>query len=137
MSKRLKEYVFVFVFFFCAILFWVSSEWRYAHVLPPPGGATNLVSFLQAQHDRLKIQRFTQDGQRHFLVQRLFPTVGLSLPSGPPAYIFNERGALVDWTGDLGEAVKFHENWTNLSGAKEISIAEAKTFVTHGQPDPP
>lgn len=137
MVKRLKENALGFGFLFCAIFYWANSEWRYAQLLPLPGGATNLVSFLQAQHDQLIIQQFTQDGQRYLIVKRLVSMVGFSLPSGPPAYIFNEPGTLVDWTGDFGEATRFLEKWTNLSEAKEVSIEEAKAFVTHGKPDSP
>ncbi len=137
MPKNVKEYVLVSGFLFCAIFYWANSEWRYAQLLPPPGGATNLVSFLRAQHDQLFIQQFAQDGQRYLIVKRLVPKVGFSLPSGPPAYIFNEPGTLVDWTGDFGEATRFLQKWTNLSEAKEISIEAAKAFVTQGKPGVP
>jgi hypothetical protein len=34
-----------------------------------------------------------------------------ALPSGPPAYVFDETGSLVDWTSDLGDDPRFRERW--------------------------
>ena len=33
------------------------------------------------------------------------------IPSGPPVYIFDEAGVLVDWTSDVGDDPDFSRTW--------------------------
>lgn len=47
----------------------------------------------------------------------------LALVSGPPVYVFDRSGTMVDWTLDNGEDPRFQKAWSAFS-EKRISIAE-------------
>jgi len=50
------------------------------------------------------------------------PTAALwTLPSGPPAYLFNESGQLVDFTCDVGDSTTFQNDYNVYKGI-EVDI---------------
>ena len=127
MSKNVFISVAVVV---CLIAAWIYTETKGARAVRPPQGVTNLVAFLDLQHPKpSKIRRFVQNGKVHLEVIGERFSSPLSLPSGPPAYIFDDTGALVDWTGDRGDAPSFVSKWGSLSNAVFISVEEAKQAV--------
>jgi hypothetical protein len=87
------------------------------------------VAFLQVR-PAASIRKINRSGEDYLVVLGNVPNEGLSLPSGPPAYIFNKSGNLVDWTGDLGEASDFLRKWGNLDHASVVSPQEAKAFIS-------
>jgi hypothetical protein len=113
----------------CLLAFWIYSERKSASAVRPPEGATNLAAFLAARPQPIQIRRFTHDGKMRVEVVGKPVASLLSLPSGPPAYIFNESGILVDWTSDLGDNPSFIAKWGGLSNAISISVEEAKQLV--------
>jgi saccharopine dehydrogenase-like NADP-dependent oxidoreductase len=58
-----------------------------------------------------------------------FPTV----PSGPPAYIFDSSGRIAYWTGDTGDSTEYWENWQHRSNIREISLSEALQGYAEGR----
>lgn len=48
-----------------------------------------------------------------------------TLPSGPPAYLFDLSGKLVDHTLDVGDSTKFQEVYLVYSGTR-MTIAEVE-----------
>ena len=113
----------------CLFSVWVYSEKKSASEVRPPEGATNLVAFLEERPRPVQIRRFVHDGKTHIEVVGEPATSLLSLPSGPPAYIFDERGALVDWCRDLGDQSSFVKKWGSFSNATPINAEEAKQLV--------
>ena len=96
----------------------------------PPVNATNLVVFLEHRPEVAKIRRFDRDGKPYLEVFLPLPRSVLSLPSGPPTYIFDEvSGALVDWTADRGDSPTFVNKWGSLSNAAYISVDEARILA--------
>jgi hypothetical protein len=56
---------------------------------------------------------------KHFIV---FGNAALwTLPSGPPAYLFDESGRLVDFTCDVGDSATFQNEYNVYSGT-EVGI---------------
>lgn len=52
------------------------------------------------------------------------------LPSGPPVYVFNQGGILVDWCHDIGDSSRFKERWGWLPAlGKPISVEEAYAWL--------
>ncbi len=45
----------------------------------------------------------------------------LALPSGPPVYVFDTNGMMIDWTLDNGESPRFQKEWASFT-EKRISI---------------
>jgi hypothetical protein len=52
----------------------------------------------------------------------------LALPSGPPVYVFDTHGNLVDWILDTGDDSRFSNVWATHQGA-EISIADFEKLI--------
>ncbi len=44
----------------------------------------------------------------------LFGEITKAYASGPPVYVVNEEGILVDWTSDSGESPSFNAQWLSL-----------------------
>jgi len=55
-------------------------------------------------------------------------SVLLALSSGPPVYIFDSEGKLLDWTLDSGDDPRFSERWGALRG-EEIPLAEFERMI--------
>lgn len=108
---------------------WAYSEKKSASAVRPPEGVTNLVAFLEVRPQPSQIRKFIHAGKVYFEVVGTPVTSLLSLPSGPPAYIFDETGSLVDWSLDLGDNPSFASKWGSFSNATSISMEEAKQLV--------
>jgi len=60
----------------------------------------------------------------------VFGDIGVTmwtLPSGPPAYLFDASGRLIDFTVDVGDSTKFQSEYLVFEGT-ELSIAEVETL---------
>ena len=90
--------------------------------LAPPEGAKELHAFLlqMPRPDRAYELR-VGDARYVELVGPLPPT--FTLPSGPPAYVFDESRQLVDWTADQGDDPGFTSRW-HASGRRELTTIE-------------
>jgi hypothetical protein len=66
---------------------------------------------------------FVADGQEYLALygpMQMLPR----LPSGPPVYIFDRAGLLVDWTIDEGDDNAFLQRWPRRFGGQDISPDE-------------
>ena len=113
----------------CLLAAWIYSEKKSAQAVRPPTGGTNLVAFLEARPQPNQIRSFVYNGKVHVEIIGKPSISPLSLPSGSPAYIFDETGALVDWSRDLGDNPSFLRKWGGFSNATPISAEEAKQLV--------
>jgi hypothetical protein len=74
----------------------------------PPGSVTTIEAFFDWQPGTHRaVQRYV-DGKEHLVI--FGPLAGL-LPSGPPAYVFDESGRLIDWVQDSGDNSEFQNRW--------------------------
>ena len=113
----------------CLLAAWIYTEKKGAKAVRPPAGVTNLIAFLEARPQSAEIRKFVHNEKVHLEVIGEPFQSALSVPSGPPAYIFNESGALVDWCRDLGDQPSFVAKWGGFSNATPISVEEAKQLV--------
>jgi len=126
MIKKLAIAVAVLV---CLLAVWMYAEKKSAQAVRPPASGTNLVAFLETQPAVNSVRKFIQNGKLHVEVIGKPHVSALSLPSGSPAYIFDETGVFVDWCRDLGDNPSFVRKWGGFSNATTISPAEAKELV--------
>lgn len=115
---------------------WIYEENRRADAVRLPEGGTDLITFLEARPEPSRIRKFVHNEKVHIEVLGKPVMSPLSVPSGPPAYVFDETGALVDWTGDRGDDSAFMRKWGSLSNATFISVDEAKRVVKAPNLDP-
>ena len=96
------------------LLWWLESV--------KPGGQTlaeQLVKMPEPDQRRV----FTKGGQEYLAL--FGPVEALPrFPSGPPVYIFDSAGRLVDWTPDEGDDEAFHQRWPGAFGGREITQIE-------------
>jgi hypothetical protein len=116
-------------FLICLVALWIYAEKRNAEAVRPPAGLTSLPAFLNARPQTDKIRRFVHDGKVYLEVIGEPYKGPLSLASGPPVYVFDETGKLVDWSRDIGDAPSFLDKWGNFSNGTFISAEEARQLV--------
>ena len=125
----LKKAIILGALFVCLFVLWFCMESKHSAAVRPPANATNFIGFLQFQPQPAKIRKFAHAEKTYVEVLGDAHTSLLSLPSGPPAYIFDETGLLVDWTADRGDAPTFVNKWGSFSNANFISVEEAKQLL--------
>lgn len=70
----------------------------------PPKDAQTLSAFAARMPGPARLTHTTIDAVSYIVWEGEFTFwAGLGLASGPPAYLFDERGNLVDWTPDRGD----------------------------------
>jgi hypothetical protein len=127
-----KKAAVVVIPFLGLLVAWLYTEKRAAEAVRPPAGGTNLSGFLRARPQPVRIRKLVHNGKVHVEVVGKPYSSPLSLPSGSPAYIFDETGALVDWTADLGDAPSFVKKWGSLTNRNSITVEEATRLVGTG-----
>jgi hypothetical protein len=127
--RRTLEATVILIVLFGVFLYWLHSERQLAQGVRPPRGGTNFTSFLELRPDAAKVLVFTNGGKAYLEVVGPMYMPGLSLPSGPAAYIFSPSGALVDWVADNGDTPSFYQKWTNLNAATPVTIEQARKLI--------
>ena len=54
--------------------------------------------------------------------------------SGPPAYVFDRGGRLVDWSRDVGDDPTFSEKWPGTNGGPRRPLTTAQAAGWFGSP---
>ena len=94
------------------------------HKLVPPSNVVTLAEFSATMPPPQKVIAFEKNGSAY--VEIVGPLPGFpTVPSGPPAYIFDSSGRIAYWTGDTGDSTEYWDNWQNRSKTREISLCEA------------
>lgn len=57
-----------------------------------------------------------------------------TLPSGPPAYLFDESGQLIDFTCDVGDSTTFQNDYNVFSGINVDIQSLDNLFTIHETP---
>jgi hypothetical protein len=75
---------------------------------------------------RLGLARmFEHNGKQYFEVLGKVPTAAFFYGgSGPPAYVFDSGGGLVDWTPDRGDASSYVKEWGSFGVGLRIDVSE-------------
>src|ERR1044071_6550373 len=83
--------------------FWYLKH-EYRKLTPKAGG---IHAFLAEMPKPARIESFDLEGQHYIELIGHSPTGLLIVPSGPPRYVFDAKGNLVDWTQDDGDDPEF------------------------------
>ena len=90
-----------------------------------PDDAVDNYSELKLQGVPMTKARRISNPPSHICIFGDINSVMWTLPSGPPAYLFDSSGKLVDYTLDVGDSTKFQYDYSVYSG-EELTIAEAE-----------
>ena len=111
---------------------WLSSEIRWARINSPVGKFTSAPEYLAAGRLPSRITTLTTNGSTFFIAYSPMD-YRLAVPSGPAAYVFDDSGHMVTWSGDTGDDGRFQRNWP-LRQQEKASIEDLKRlgFQQHG-----
>lgn len=79
------------------------------------------VFFEERNHRMARLSMFHLGEDHYVLVVEKMANLCL-LPSGPPCFVFDEDGDLVDWVHDSGDAPSFHQRWGSFEGERELDL---------------
>ena len=100
------------------------SSWRSSHLHPPPSVRT--LDDLLAWRTPGGLYLITRDGQQYLEAQGLDYDLGAS---GPPGYVFDEKGSLIDWTTDSGDDSKYQHKWHRFPEWRPARAEEVSRFI--------
>jgi hypothetical protein len=96
----------------------------------PGAQGQSIDDFLKAKRAPQKVERIEKEGQSYlFVTGRMSPLWIVTVPSGPPCYVFNASGRLVDWTSDVGDAPYFQEKWPSSLKRQELNGERLREVV--------
>src|SRR4051794_28400504 len=104
-AARFLQTVLVLVLLFAG---YIAVEAICACRANPPATVQTFDSYLQWQTKPRGVRLQDLGGQTYVLMYG--PNAGL-FPSGPPIYVFDWSGRLVDWTTDSGDDPRFQSKW--------------------------
>lgn len=109
----------------------------YGKKIAPPGKDIDMETFLadERRPEIFKTESFLHEGRKFTVVTGKMPrgfSWWISLPSGPPVYIFDDSGKLSTWVSDSGESAwltQWLRESTRIEEPAEPSTAQAETGV--------
>lgn len=117
------------------------ANWRYYEAVRPVLSDSDLFAFAARRPAPVDIRMGTVGGEPHFAVIGPYPEsrvlMQLRLPSGPPAYVFDGSGTLVDWTADVGDHDAFVRKWGDVLRGEVVPIERARKIIEQQQRKPP
>src|SRR5687767_1618085 len=95
---------------------WLMLSAHEEKKLKPPSSVQTIQDFLQHMPPPAYVKKFSFADSNYYEVWgELGGTI--RLPSGPPSYIFDPAGRLVDWTYDGGDAGNCVRKWGRFKDA--------------------
>lgn len=107
------------------LIAWVGCEVYHAKTSSAAGLAG--YSEYRAKLPEPRSARMLKKGESDY-VAYYGPVTTLAMVSGPPVYVFDLSGKLVDWSRDMGDDPRFAEEWKTHDG-NSISISEADALL--------
>ena len=110
---------------------WIGGEVRHGARIRPDG-VNSVAEYLQRFGSPARIFRIQRDdGVFFYFTGHLESDLPwLAFPSGPPAYIYDHRGGMVDWCGDSGDADKWVSRWLHSGSKSEVSLEEVRREIS-------
>jgi hypothetical protein len=146
-QKRRNPTILILLGLFVCWQFYREYAWG---MKPPPVYADSLPEFMNhVTTSDYRITFITTQTMRYFILTGSWSLLamaktGFLLGSGPPAYVFNQKGELIGWTRDFAEDSSFWNRWAVVRNspkpgriAKEISVEEALALVKQWPAEPP
>lgn len=125
----------VFIIVFLAMI--ILPEIAYIQIVEPKSDERIITNFLERRGKFASIKKFYSNNEEYYYVKTTNEAPGLLfwlvIPSGPPGFVFDSSGKLVDWAKDTGENRAFHERWGHFSNAIPVTIEEIKALMKTGE----
>lgn len=112
-------------------IYFVGSEVFYARSIQPEGVLT-AADHLERFGQPLRVTQFERDEETFFRVDGWPPPWWvMALPSSTAAYVFDEKGSLVDWWPDPGDHPSFDSRWPIIKPRKIPPAEFVERFGAH------
>jgi len=108
---------------------WFAWEKKALDAVNPSKYGTNLTAFLEAMQPQ-EVRYCEQNGSTYFLVIGKPVVSVFSLPSGPPGYVFDGAGNLVEWCRDLGDNPDFCKRWSQLINGARVRGQDVRVLLS-------
>lgn len=127
-QARFRMHIAVVVVVLAVVLAIVGSVMIERGRIVPPEGVRTLQDFVREMRPAAVIAEVSHQGKPCLLwVGKVeFPN---SFPSGPPCYLFDRTGNLLDWEYETGEGGELDGLERNARKGKRLSVEEALGFV--------
>lgn len=103
------------------IVAFLISEFTYLPRVAPPSEGTNLRDFLRSRAIITRLKRFQLGGSNYVMVVGKIP-FSIHGASGPPVYVFDAKGELIDWAAERGDATQFQKTWIGASNVVDLPL---------------
>lgn len=97
------------------------SDIRWNYVNSPRGNFTNVTEYLAWGRPPMRVMRIEKEGSAFYVAYGPVDDTWLRFPSGPPGYVFDASGKLIDWSSDTGDDAGFQLEWRDRPH-EEVSI---------------
>lgn len=122
--RRFLKLAGVIVVLGCLFVVWAMLDLRVRKSFAPARPDISFHEF-SASHTVKFARTFESEGKQYFEALGQIPKGAFFYaPSGPPAYVFDSGGRLVDWTPDRGDASRYLKKWGTFSAGTKIDVAE-------------
>lgn len=108
--RRWTEWLVVLLIFGALVGTFINSELARARAANPVGKFTNVGEFLAQGRPATRVTKVQVKTKTYWVAYTPIES-GWSVPSGPAAYVFDQSGTLIDWTGDSGDDDTFAARW--------------------------
>jgi hypothetical protein len=110
------------------LLAWIGLVVHEAYRIAPPAEVRTLAGFLAVMRPPDEFKVVEVRGQEYLMAVGPLRAL-ITFPSGPPAYVFDRTGALVDYSFDTGDAPDFVDRWRFYSSGRPLSRDGATAWV--------
>ena len=127
MKKKSPEFLIVGGFAILVSVIWITLIVAEKRRLSPPQGINTLAKFAAVMPSPTRLAIIEEVGEKR--VVWIGKTGHWSLASGPPCYVFDRSGELVEWNTETGDGQPT-TRFVRLAGvAQQFTVAEAIEFI--------
>ncbi len=124
MSSTRKELIFCLLIFGLAGSAWLASEIRWGTINNPVGKFETASGYLAVGRLPSRVTTLVTN-DRTFYIGRAPMDTWLAIPSGSPAYVFDDSGKLVRWYLNSSDTRKFESDWP-LQHQREATLEDLR-----------
>lgn len=109
MKRAWPKLAMVFLGLCLMLAIWMASHAAYVDTIWPKSMGMTMAELEQQIGKPELLRQHTHNDSSYTIWSAPVKTV--FLPSGPPTYVFDSAGKLVDWTRDSGDDPVFQQKW--------------------------
>jgi hypothetical protein len=113
---------------FVGVLLLVGWMWVWVYQLRKnilPHNVVTIDQYLASMPAPVSAYRCQLDGQPYYILRGPKPSWPVVPPSGPPQYVFDQHGHIVDWSRDVGDDDLYAERWSRAVSRTPVTVEDA------------